>query len=92
LTTCGLVVHIRAEHLQLFPALLAASDGRQHVEVDDAPAPGVKHMAVERLREDHDFFMRELAGAVNAARELAEFRTHLHAYGGKVPRYFVSRT
>jgi hypothetical protein len=28
-------------------------------------------MAVERLREDHDFFMRELAGAVNAARELA---------------------
>jgi len=27
--------------------------------------------AVERLREDHDFFMRELAEAVNAARALA---------------------
>jgi hypothetical protein len=27
--------------------------------------------AVEHLREDHDFFMRELVGAVNAARELA---------------------
>ena len=66
-----LAVHVRAEHLHLFPALLAASVGSQGVGTDDAPAPGEVRAAVERLRVDHDFFMRELAGAVNAARELA---------------------
>ena len=66
-----LAVHIRAEHLHLFPALLAASDARQGDVTEDAPAPGEVRGAVERLREDHDFFMHELAGAVNAARELA---------------------
>ena len=66
-----LAVHIRAEHLHLFPALLAASEGKRNEEADDAPATGEVRPAVERLREDHDFFMRELAGAVNAARELA---------------------
>lgn len=66
-----LAVHVRAEHLHLFPALLAASAGRQGEGADDAPAPGEVRAAVGHLREDHDFFMRELAGAVNAARELA---------------------
>ncbi|HEV2803049.1 MAG TPA: hypothetical protein VGW12_21460 [Pyrinomonadaceae bacterium] len=66
-----LAVHIRAEHLQLFPALLAASETRRHDEVDDALSPGRVRIALEHLREDHDFFMRELAGAVNTARELA---------------------
>ena len=66
-----LAVHIRAEHLRLFPALLAASERRRRGGSDDAPSPGEVQTAVERLREDHDFFMRELAGAVNAVRELA---------------------
>jgi hypothetical protein len=66
-----LAVHIRAEHLQLFPALLAASDGGGRESAGDAPAPGEVRAAVEQLREDHDFFMHELAGAVNAAREVA---------------------
>jgi hypothetical protein len=66
-----LAVHIRAEHLHLFPALLAASEQRRHDAAGDAPAPGEAQTAVERLREDHDFFMRGLAGAVNAARETA---------------------
>src|SRR5215207_7334126 len=66
-----LAVHIRAEHLHLFPALLAASEGNRNAEADDAPATGEVRLAVERLRVDHDFFMQELAGAVNAARELA---------------------
>jgi hypothetical protein len=57
-----LAVHIRAEHLHLFPALLGA---------DAAPAPWEVRAAVEHLREDHDFFMHELAGTVNDARELA---------------------
>jgi hypothetical protein len=66
-----LAVHIRAEHLHLFPALLAASESRRYEEAGGAPSPGEVRTAVERLREDHDFFMHELAGAVNDARELA---------------------
>ena len=66
-----LAVHVRAEHLHLFPALLAASVGSQGDGTDEAPAHGEVHAAVKHLREDHDFFMRELAGAVNAARELS---------------------
>jgi hypothetical protein len=65
-----LAVHIRAEHLHLFPALLSAG-GAGGGGNEDAPAPEEVRAAVEHLREDHDFFMRELAGAVNAARELA---------------------
>ena len=66
-----LAVHIRAEHLHLFPALLAASDGRRGVEAGGAPTGQEVQAAVERLREDHDFFMKQLAGAVNDSRALA---------------------
>lgn len=51
-----LAVHIRAEHLHLFPAVIESS------------APDAESI-VEQLRADHDFFMRELAGAVNILRE-----------------------
>ena len=50
-----LAVHIRAEHLHLFPAIAA--------RVTDA-AP-----VIENLRADHDFFMRALAEAVGFIRE-----------------------
>jgi len=83
-----LAVHIRAEHLHLFPALLsaAADDGEGK---EGVPAPGEVRGAVERLREDHDFFMRELAAAVNAARELvgqtdADAREPLRLIGERV--------
>ena len=66
-----LAVHIRAEHLHLFPVLLAASARKRNEETDSSPSPEEVSLAVEHLREDHDFFMRELAAAVNAARELA---------------------
>lgn len=62
-----LAIHIRAEHLHLFPALLAAAEGA----ASGGPTPGEVRESVERLREDHDFFMRQLAGAVNEARALA---------------------
>ena len=66
-----LAVHVRAEHLHLFPALLAASDGAKGGRVAGAPAPAEVREVVRCLCEDHNFFMRELAGAVNAVRELA---------------------
>ena len=46
-----LAVHIRAEHLHLFPCLL-------NVEAE----------VIERLREDHEFFMRQLASAIETMR------------------------
>jgi hemerythrin superfamily protein len=57
-----LAVHIRAEHLHLFPAVINCS----------APATSDAESVVEQLRADHDFFMRKLAGAVNILRELRE--------------------
>lgn len=63
-----LAMHIRAEHLHLFPALLAAVEGPPP---PGAPTAGQVQASVERLREDHDFFMRQLAEAVNGARTLA---------------------
>jgi hemerythrin superfamily protein len=55
-----LAVHIRAEHLHLFPTVThrLASDSSQAQSV------------VDNLSADHDFFMRELAHAVGILREL----------------------
>jgi hypothetical protein len=53
-----LAVHIRAEHLHLFPAIAS--------RVSEAQS------AINRLRADHDFFMRELAQAVGILRELPQ--------------------
>lgn len=50
-----LAVHIRAEHLHLFPAMTS--------RLSEA------HAIVETLRADHDFFMRELAQAIGRLRE-----------------------
>ncbi|HET9714195.1 MAG TPA: hemerythrin domain-containing protein [Pyrinomonadaceae bacterium] len=51
-----LAVHIRAEHLHLFPALASESSETQSI--------------IDNLRADHDFFMRELAKAIGVIREL----------------------
>src|ERR1044072_7980506 len=51
-----LAVHIRAEHLHLFPAIAPRVNGAQR--------------AIDRLRADHDFFMRELAQSIAILREL----------------------
>lgn len=62
-----LAVHIRAEHLCLFPAVLALQRGVLD-EQGGLPPRAEVESAVERLRADHDFFMRELAAAVNTLR------------------------
>lgn len=51
-----LAVHIRAEHLHLFPAVASRMTEAQPV--------------IDRLRADHDFFMHELAQAIGILREL----------------------
>ena len=55
-----LAVHIRAEHLHLFPTVI------NRLATDSTEAQSV----VDNLRADHDFFMRELARAVGILREL----------------------
>lgn len=60
-----LAVHIRAEHLRLFPAIVDALRGNQNVT-----AANDARSAIEELRRDHDFFMRELSQAVMTTRRL----------------------
>lgn len=63
-----LAMHIRAEHLCLFPALLKAIDNNlsdQESSVDAMEA----RQSIDRLRSDHNFFMHELAEAVKIIRE-----------------------
>jgi hemerythrin-like domain-containing protein len=52
-----LAVHIRAEHLHLFPAVASEFSEAQSI--------------IAKLRGDHDFFMRELARAIAILRELS---------------------
>lgn len=54
-----LALHIRAEHLHLFPALL---NSENTARADSLPA------ALTELRADHDYFMHELADAVKQMR------------------------
>lgn len=58
-----LAVHIRAEHLHLFPAISRAASG------NDLP-PDEPENTIAQLREDHDFFMRELAQAIAITHSL----------------------
>lgn len=64
-----LAVHIRAEHLHLFPTVLS---GLENASVNHASAPSLEkaQTVVAELRQDHDFFMHELALAVGIMREL----------------------
>lgn len=64
-----LAVHIRAEHLHLFPAII---NGLSNMTRDSSVAPTLNEgrLAVERLCADHAFFMRELAQAVGILRSL----------------------
>jgi hypothetical protein len=64
-------VHIRAEHLCLFPALLLKlNNGRKQRGGGDAPSLDEARQAIAHLRADHSFFMRELASATKQMRDL----------------------
>ena len=61
-----LAMHIRAEHLHLFPAL---RDNAQHFSGQDRlPAFAEVESALEVLQADHNFFMKELGDMMKAAR------------------------
>jgi hypothetical protein len=62
-----LAIHIRAEHLCLFPAILGAP---QTLLTGSGGAPHLEEAqnAIGVLRSDHDFFMHEPAKAINLIR------------------------
>ena len=62
-----LAMHIRAEHLHLFPAILTAlrGDNFGHVEIS---TPAEARETIAQLHRDHDFFMHELAVAIKVMR------------------------
>jgi hypothetical protein len=64
-----LAMHIRGEHLHLFPAILRALHADTGRRVDEVPSTKEAREAIAQLRCDHDFFMHELAGAIKVMRE-----------------------
>lgn len=66
-------MHIRAEHLCLFPAILDAVAEEHGEEITILDCDTVRDTIAE-LRSDHDFFMHEMAHAINIlrSREVAD--------------------
>src|SRR6185369_7637975 len=71
-----LAMHIRAEHLHLFPAILRALNETDRVNSGTTPSKSQAVNAIEQLRSDHDFFMHELGRAMATMRELVASRDH----------------
>ena len=65
-----LAVHIRAENLHLFPAIATAATSL-FTGKGNLPTADEAHNILLELRSDHDFFMKELAQMIKAARVLA---------------------
>ena len=72
-------VHIRAEHLCLFPAILDELNNGRKWPDGGATSLDEARQAIAQLRIDHDFFMRELATAVNQMRDLRAMPGQLSA-------------
>jgi len=65
-----LAMHIRAEHLHLFPAILGAFDSEN--KASRAFDFEAVQNAIAKQRADHDFFMVELAKAMKRMRGWSE--------------------
>jgi hypothetical protein len=63
-------VHIRAEHLRLFPAILRALSANPNCQIPRSPSLSQAEGVIEELRTDHDYFMHELARAIATMRDL----------------------
>lgn len=63
-----LAMHIRAEHVHLFPAMLCRLE--EFPQRNQSLLLPLTREAIAQLRADHDFFMHELAAAIKAMRRL----------------------
>ncbi len=64
-----LAIHIRAENLHLFPAIINASASLFSGK-DGAPSFEAAQALLLLLRSDHDFFMKELAQMIKLGRQI----------------------
>lgn len=86
-----LAVHIRAEHLHLFPALVNASS--QFSGADSLPSFVEVEETIAHLRSDHDFFMKELADMMKNMRDIRERQSSFQEESGRLrERLSVIRT
>lgn len=67
-------IHIRAENLRLFPAILDALTANKESQSKGALTLDEARRCIAQLKGDHDFFMRELASAIKELRELRAAR------------------
>jgi hypothetical protein len=65
-----LAVHIRAEHLCLFPAILHTLAAHPQAQLKAGVTNAQAQALIAHLRDDHNFFMDELASAVKVMRQL----------------------
>jgi hemerythrin superfamily protein len=63
-----LAMHIRAEHLCLFPVIINASMTRSNQI--GLPSPEVVSTTIATLRADHDHFMHQLAKSIAILRQV----------------------
>lgn len=68
-----LAMHIRAENLHLFPAILRAARSRRQTEPETGiPDSEFVEKTILNLDNDHSFFMRELGAAVKQVFDMRE--------------------
>lgn len=67
-----LAMHIRAEHLHLFPAIIKAIKTQAAENNSSVPSLTEALNAINDLQDDHNFFMRELLAMIKLLRELRE--------------------
>jgi hypothetical protein len=68
-----LAVHIRAEHLHLFPSILDAVQNAERNETNELNVSGhFVRETIGQLKNDHNFFMRELGEAVKQMLAMRE--------------------
>jgi hypothetical protein len=79
-----LAVHIRAEHLHLFPTVLGRLTSNS-ADPGFSPTFSDAETCIEQLRADHDFFMHELAQAIGSLRDLLK-ATERHAIDDGIRR------
>lgn len=64
-----LAVHIRAEHLHLFPGVVTALKKNETIAQNVTDLISATSL-IDHLRQDHDFFMHELARAIALVRKV----------------------
>ncbi len=67
-----LAMHIRAENHYLFPVVIRELEGHASQNQEEAQRLSESREAIIKLREDHEFFMHQLAAVVNSVRELSK--------------------